>query len=255
MKVGDTVTLVKGHNSVKGRPGKITAISGSKATVQIGGRSVDAPLTSLQAVGSTTPTTGSTKPVIPVSLTGSPKPSLAPRTGVPIDRQPPRKPVIPISTAPAAPTKPAAPAAPAARSYGGYSIGDTVTIYGQPYTTTVVTGKVVDFTKYGSMTYVQVKSDTDGKIWSADPNDKDSIRKGAPDKSLHRFEVQVGEVEHSGDEEDAVRQIKKIPGARIVSTQRPYADEYGQEMVIFTVEGPYTAKEFYAKARELGIDL
>jgi ribosomal protein L24 len=233
MKVGDTVTIIKGHNSVKGRPGKITAINAMNATVQIGGRSVTAPLGSISMqTPAGAAATAKTQVTNAVTALRSTKPA-----------------------APVTPATPATPAAPAVRSYGGYSIGDTVTIYGVPYNTTVVTGKVVDFTKYGSMTYVQVKSDTDGKIWSADPNDKDSIRKGAPDKSLHRFEVQVGEVEHSGDEEDAVRQIKKIPGARIVSTQRPYADEYGQEMVIFTVEGPYTAKEFYAKARELGIDL
>jgi hypothetical protein len=50
MKVGDMVTVAKGHNSIKGKPGKITAITGAKATVQIGNRLVDAPLTSLQPV-------------------------------------------------------------------------------------------------------------------------------------------------------------------------------------------------------------
>jgi hypothetical protein len=49
--VGQAVTIDKGHNSVKGRPGTIAAIVGNKATVLIGGRQVDAPLSSLSPAG------------------------------------------------------------------------------------------------------------------------------------------------------------------------------------------------------------
>jgi hypothetical protein len=52
LKVGSKVTVVKGHNSVKGRTGTITAITGTKATVKMdhgGGRSVETTLASLEA--------------------------------------------------------------------------------------------------------------------------------------------------------------------------------------------------------------
>jgi hypothetical protein len=52
LKVGSKVTIVKGHNSVKGRTGTITSIVGTKATVKMdhgGGRSVETTLASLEA--------------------------------------------------------------------------------------------------------------------------------------------------------------------------------------------------------------
>jgi hypothetical protein len=52
-KVGDEVVIVRGHNSVKGKGGKITSIVGNKATVLVGYRSVDAPLASIQPIAGT----------------------------------------------------------------------------------------------------------------------------------------------------------------------------------------------------------
>jgi hypothetical protein len=50
IKVGSKVTVVRGHNSVKGRTGTVQSIVGNTATVQMdhgGGRSITAPIGSL----------------------------------------------------------------------------------------------------------------------------------------------------------------------------------------------------------------
>jgi hypothetical protein len=52
IQVGSTVTIDRGHNSVKGRTGKVTAVVGTKVTIQLGtGRTVDAPLSSVSLAG------------------------------------------------------------------------------------------------------------------------------------------------------------------------------------------------------------
>jgi hypothetical protein len=50
VKVGSRVTIARGHNSVRGRTGVVTAITGAKAQVKMdhgSGRSIDVPLNSL----------------------------------------------------------------------------------------------------------------------------------------------------------------------------------------------------------------
>jgi hypothetical protein len=48
-KVGDSVTIVRGHNSVKGKTGTIESLNhGSSVNVRIGGRLVSAPVGSIQ---------------------------------------------------------------------------------------------------------------------------------------------------------------------------------------------------------------
>jgi hypothetical protein len=90
LKVGDWVTIVKGHNSVKNRPAPITAISGNTATLQLGGRTVTAPLSSLAPAAGphplSRPTPTSTAPIAPTpsaSPSAVPTSTLAPTSAAP----------------------------------------------------------------------------------------------------------------------------------------------------------------------------
>src|SRR4051794_22276367 len=80
LKVGDWVTIVKGHNSVKNRPAPITAISGNTATLQLGGRTVTAPLSSLAPAAGPHPLSRPTPtaPTAPTAPTPSASPSASP---------------------------------------------------------------------------------------------------------------------------------------------------------------------------------
>jgi ribosomal protein L21E len=84
IQVGSTVTIDRGHNSVKGRTGKVTAVVGTKVTIQLGtGRTVDAPLSSVSLVGAAAspgPTTRNPPVHQPTRPTPEPSPS-PPTTG------------------------------------------------------------------------------------------------------------------------------------------------------------------------------
>jgi hypothetical protein len=84
IQVGSTVTIDRGHNSVKGRTGKVTAVVGTKVTIQLGtGRTVDAPLSSVSLAGAAAspgPTTRNPPVHQPARPTPEPSPS-PPTTG------------------------------------------------------------------------------------------------------------------------------------------------------------------------------
>jgi hypothetical protein len=54
--------------------------------------------------------------------------------------------------------------------------------------------------------------------------------------ALKRWQIAVYETEHSGDEELAIEQLAKAGGRAIAVESRPYASDYGQEVVVLSFD-------------------